>query len=56
VIARQDNLLCGPTYKNYENKAAEITQADIKPPEKPIENKKYEYDNSYDYIMSQIHI
>ena len=56
VIARQDNLLCGPTYKNYENKAAEIKQADIKPPEKPIENKKYEYDNSYDYIMSQIHI
>ena len=56
VIARQDNLLCGPTYKNYEIKAAEIKAAEIKQAEKPIENKKYEYDNSYDSIMSQIHI
>jgi len=57
VIARQDNLLCGPTYKNYEIKAAETKpKADIKQADKPIENKKYEYDNSYDSIMSQIHI
>ena len=57
VIARQDNLLCGPTYKNYEIKAAETKpKADIKQDDKPIENKKYEYDNSYDSIMSQIHI
>jgi hypothetical protein len=58
VIARQDNLLCGPTYKNYEIKADETKKVDENKPiaEKPIENKKYEYDNSYDSIMSQIHI
>lgn len=60
VIARQDNLLCGPTYKNYENKADENKKvADNKKVDdnkKAIENKMYEYDNSYDSIMSQIHI
>jgi len=60
VIARQDNLLCGTTYKNYENKADETKKVDENKPiaEKPIENKykMYEYDNSYDSIMSQIHI
>jgi hypothetical protein len=52
VIARQDNLLCGPTYKHYETKSKNT---------KPVEIKKdtiepYIYDKSYDYIMSQIHI
>ena len=64
VIARQDNLLCGPTYKHYENKAANTKSTDNAKPAsntKPVEIKKdkiepYVYDNSYDYIMSQIHI
>jgi hypothetical protein len=59
VIARQDNLLCGSTYKNYENKAYENKEPENKAVDiKPIENKKdeYKYDTSYDYIMSQIHI
>ena len=65
VIARQDNLLCGPTYKNYENNA-DHTKKELED-KKALEDKKsledktnkyksYEYDNSYDYIMSQIHI
>ena len=58
VIARQDNLLCGSTYKNYENKAKNTKPAENT---KPVEIKKdkiepYVYDKSYDYIMSQIHI
>ena len=45
VISRQDTLLCGPTYKAYENVN-----------DKQVEIKPYVYDKSYDYIMSQIHI
>ena len=64
VIARQDNLLCGPTYKQYENKASNAKSTDNTKPAsntKPVEIKKdtigpYIYDKSYDYIMSQIHI
>lgn len=45
VISRQDTLLCGPTYKAYENVN-----------DKQVEIKPYVYDKSYEYIMSQIHI
>jgi hypothetical protein len=54
-ISRQDNLLCGSTYKDYENmndKPVEIKPCEIK----KVEIKPYVYDKSYDYIMSQIHI
>ena len=55
VISRQDTLLCGPTYKAYEN--VNDKQVEIKPCEiKKVEIKPYVYDKSYDYIMSQIHI
>lgn len=58
VIARQDNLLCGATYKHYENKASNAKPASNA---KQVDIKKdkiepYVYDKSYDYIMSQIHI
>lgn len=54
VIARQDTLLCGPTYKNYEKAVTEKSQPPVET--KKDEIKSYEYDKSYDYIMSQIHI
>jgi len=55
VISRQDNLLCGTTYKHYEKKAnnSETKKADEI---KPVHVEPYVYDKSYDYIMSQIHI
>ncbi len=62
VISRQDALLCGPTYKNYEkvtdNKkvANNVTDNNVTDNKKTSEYKMYAYDNSYDYIMSQIHI
>lgn len=54
VISRQDALLCGPTYKNYE-KVTENKKV-VTDNKKTSEYKMYAYDNSYDYIMSQIHI
>ena len=67
VISRQDSLLCGPTYKNYEkvteNKKIDnivtdnkVTDNIVTDNKKTVEFKSYAYDNSYDYIMSQIHI
>jgi hypothetical protein len=52
VISRQDALLCGPTYKHYENKKDD----NKKVTDNKKELDKYHYDNSYDSIMSQIHI
>lgn len=68
VISRQDALLCGPTYKNYEkvtenkkvvndnNDTANVTDNNVTDNKKTEQYKMYAYDNSYDYIMSQIHI
>ncbi len=73
VISRQDALLCGPTYKNYEkvkvdNKVTDnnvtdnnvtdnkVTYNNVTDNKKTDQYKMYAYDNSYDYIMSQIHI
>jgi hypothetical protein len=74
VISRQDPLLCGPTYKNYEkvteskkvvtdnnvtaNNVTDnnVTENNVTDNKKTDQYKMYAYDNSYDYIMSQIHI
>ena len=55
VISRQDALLCGPNYTQYEKANDNKKVAENK---KAVDNKykMYEYDNSYDSIMSQIHI
>jgi hypothetical protein len=54
VISRQDGLLCGPTYKHYEK--VDIKKVEVKKDEVKKEKINYEYDNSYNYVMSQIHI